>query len=255
MSDQSPTSQNPHDAIPGYPPAPEPPMYQQPAWEPGVTEPSSFPPATPPLASGYQPPATGYSAPPNAYAVPPVGDPYAPPSAPGPWDRTPGAYPPPPAPGTALGYPSAQGPGGTTLVEWPTRALGALIDYVAPAVITYVIAMVLERSVSVLLGSLVQYLLWAAWWTYLGYLSGTYGITPGRAVAKTKLISAETGQVIGVGAGIGRQAAHILDLLVCFLGWLFPLWDAQKQTFADKIVKTVVVDNSADPSAGQIRWS
>lgn len=140
-------------------------------------------------------------------------------------------------------------------MEWPTRALGALVDYVAPSVIVYVLTVILSRSVNPLVGDLVQYLLWAAWWSYLGYLSGTYGITPGRAIAKTKLVSAETGQVIGVGAGIARQAAHLLDLFTFFIGWLFPLWDGHKQTFADKIVKTVVVDNSADPTAGQIRWS
>ena len=32
-----------------------------------------------------------------------------------------------------------------------------------------------------------------------------------------------------------------LDSLVCYLGFLFPLWDAKRQTFADKIIHTVVV--------------
>ena len=27
----------------------------------------------------------------------------------------------------------------------------------------------------------------------------------------------------------------------CYFGWLFPLWDAKRQTFADKIIGTVVV--------------
>lgn len=251
MSDQNPANSDPSNAIPGFasPPGPltfPPPVYEsadfsQPPTSPDGTEPTFIASTTPTSSS---------------YPAPPVTAPYpATPPAPGPWDPTPGAYPPPPAPGTPYGYPVVHGPGGTTLVEWPTRALGALVDYVAPTVIIFVIAMVLSRSVHPLVGSLVQYGFLAAWWAYLGYLSGTHGITPGRAIAKTKLVSAETGQVIGVGAGIARQAAHLLDTVILYLGWLFPLWDAQKQTLADKIVKTMVIDNSADPSAGQIRWS
>jgi hypothetical protein len=39
-----------------------------------------------------------------------------------------------------------------------------------------------------------------------------------------------------------RDLAHIVDSVICYVGFLFPLWDAKKQTLADKIVKTVVVD-------------
>ena len=38
-----------------------------------------------------------------------------------------------------------------------------------------------------------------------------------------------------------RQLAHIVDSLVCYLGWLWPLWDSKNQTFADKIMSTVVI--------------
>ncbi len=215
MSDQSP---DPNDAVPGNtPPSNEPPAY------------------TPPPA----PEST--SADPG-YTPPPAGDPYA---------AAPGAYPPPPAPD----YPPATTGGAGAIVDWPKRALGGLIDYVAPGIVFSVVGSVISNSVSSTLGSTLNFVLVAAWWVYLGYLSGTYGITPGRAVAKTKLISEESGQLIGVGQGILRQLAHVLDSLACYIGWLFPLWDAKRQTFADKIVKTVVIDNSADPNAGQIRWS
>ncbi len=39
----------------------------------------------------------------------------------------------------------------------------------------------------------------------------------------------------------GRDICHILDSLACYIGWLFPLWDAKRQTFADKIISTVVI--------------
>jgi len=33
--------------------------------------------------------------------------------------------------------------------------------------------------------------------------------------------------------------AHIIDGLICNIGYLFPLWDAKRQTIADKIMSTV----------------
>ena len=38
-----------------------------------------------------------------------------------------------------------------------------------------------------------------------------------------------------------RCLAHFVDSIACYVGWLWPLWDAKKQTFADKIMGTVVV--------------
>ena len=38
-------------------------------------------------------------------------------------------------------------------------------------------------------------------------------------------------------------AQHILDALT-YVGFLWPLWDAKRQTFADMLMRTVVVDDS-----------
>jgi hypothetical protein len=38
-----------------------------------------------------------------------------------------------------------------------------------------------------------------------------------------------------------RDIVHLLDSLPCYIGFLWPLWDAKRQTFADKILSTVVV--------------
>ena len=38
-----------------------------------------------------------------------------------------------------------------------------------------------------------------------------------------------------------RDLAHIVDSVICYIGYLFPLWDARRQTFADKIMSTVVL--------------
>jgi len=63
----------------------------------------------------------------------------------------------------------------------------------------------------------------------------------GKKWAGTRVLREQDGQVIGGGMGIARYILHILDAIPCYLGFLWPLWDAKKQTFADKILKTVVV--------------
>ena len=205
-----------------YGQAPAAPYGQQPAY--------GQPPADP---YGQQQPA--YGQPTDPYNQPGYGQPAAP------------AYPP-------VGYPPVPVAGGGALVDWPKRALGGLVDYVAPSIVISVLASLLGNANSTL-GSVVSFVLGIGWWAFLGYKSGTTGVTLGRSIAKTKLVGEATGQPIGVTNGILRQLAHIVDSIICYIGWLFPLWDAKKQTLADKIMKTVVIDNSADPNAGKFDWN
>ena len=71
---------------------------------------------------------------------------------------------------------------------------------------------------------------------------GRTGYSIGKGALGMKLISEQTGQPIGAGMSFVRYLAHILDALPCYLGYLWPLWDAKRQTFADKIIKTVVIN-------------
>lgn len=73
------------------------------------------------------------------------------------------------------------------------------------------------------------------------YLGGKTGQTWGRKALGIRLVGEQTGQPIGVGMAFVRDLAHIVDSIPCYIGYLFPLWDAKKQTLADKICKTVVV--------------
>jgi uncharacterized RDD family membrane protein YckC len=72
-------------------------------------------------------------------------------------------------------------------------------------------------------------------------LAGRTGQSWGRRALNIRLLGDETGRPIGGGMAFVRDICHILDSLACYIGWLFPLWDARRQTFADKIMKTVVV--------------
>ena len=119
--------------------------------------------------------------------------------------------------------------------HWAKRAQGALVDYILPSLLAGVIG----RGNSAL-GNLLS-LVAFAWALYNCYLGGQTGQSYGKKFAGIRLISEQTGQPPGGGLGIGRYFVHILDSLACFIGWFWPLWDNKRQTFADKILKTVVV--------------
>ena len=69
------------------------------------------------------------------------------------------------------------------------------------------------------------------------------GATWGRKAAGYRILDADTHQPIGSGRAIGRYFASILSYLPCYLGFLWPLWDAENRTFHDMIVKTRAIRN------------
>lgn len=75
---------------------------------------------------------------------------------------------------------------------------------------------------------------------------GQTGYTIGKSMIGIKLVKESTGQPVGAGLAFVRYLCHIFDSLPCYLGWLWPLWDAKRQTFSDKIVSTVVIDRPSD---------
>jgi uncharacterized RDD family membrane protein YckC len=121
------------------------------------------------------------------------------------------------------------------LASWGLRVQSALVDWFIP----FLIAGIVGRA-SVGLGVVLD-LVALGWALYNAYLQGTTGQSTGKKMAGTRLLNERTGQPIGGGAGIGRAFVHIVDGIPCYLGYLWPLWDAKKQTFADKIMSTVVV--------------
>ncbi len=69
---------------------------------------------------------------------------------------------------------------------------------------------------------------------------GSTGKSWGRSIMRIRLVGKQTGRPIGPGRAFLRDLCHTVDSLVFLVGWLLPLWDAKRQTFADKIMKTVV---------------
>jgi uncharacterized RDD family membrane protein YckC len=70
--------------------------------------------------------------------------------------------------------------------------------------------------------------------------AGRTGQSVGKQVAGITLISELTQQPIGAFNAFVRDLVHILDGLA-YVGFLWPLWDEKRQTFADKLVRTIVV--------------
>ncbi|WP_043265721.1 RDD family protein [Streptomyces sp. CT34] len=70
---------------------------------------------------------------------------------------------------------------------------------------------------------------------------GSTGQTPGKKALGIRLVKEATGQPIGFGMAFVRKICHFLDGIVCYIGYLWPLWDEKAQTFADKVAGTVVV--------------
>lgn len=131
------------------------------------------------------------------------------------------------------------------LSSWGTRVGGYAIDIIAPLIAFYIV-LAIGAAIGGTLGGLLVLLGYLA---FLGFqiwnrwlMGGKTGQSIGRKQTGTKLISEETGQPIGPGMAFVRDIAHALDSFACFVGWFFPLWDAKRQTFADKVLKTVVID-------------
>ena len=120
--------------------------------------------------------------------------------------------------------------------NWGQRALAYLVD-VAPVVI--VIFVLARISVALLV---IGWLVGLGWSIYnRWYLGGTTGQSIGKKALNIRLVSEESGQPIGMLMAFVRDICHIVDSIICYIGYLFPLWDAKRQTLADKIMKTVVI--------------
>jgi uncharacterized RDD family membrane protein YckC len=145
---------------------------------------------------------------------------------------------PPPQDTAAVGRPD--------YADWSQRALGFLIDtaiLVGGMIVVYLVATILHL-INYQLGELVK---------LAGYLAvialtlrnqvivqGSTGQSIGKKQIGIKLILEQSGRPPGVGLTFVRGIAHFLDG-ICVIGYLWPLWDEKKQTFADKIMTSIVV--------------
>ena len=179
----------------------------------------------------YDNPPGGYAGPPGGYADPPGG--------PGGYGGPPGGYGGPPGgPGGYGGPPGGYGNApAANYANWIQRVGGYLIDVVPVAILIGIGRATGNTAIYflfVVIGiAVTAYNRW--------YQAGTTGQSWGKKALHLSLVSESTGQPIGMAMAFVRDICHFVDSIICYVGWLFPLWDSKRQTLADKIVKTVVV--------------
>ncbi|WP_043677066.1 RDD family protein [Streptomyces xylophagus] len=135
------------------------------------------------------------------------------------------------------GYPQA-GYGATPpYANWGQRFLGTLVDGLV-FLVPYILVIVSQgKGVLLAIGAIV--LIGLAIWQLIN--EGRTGQTVGKKALGIRLVRESDGQPLGVGMAFVRRLAHFLDSLACYLGWLWPAWDAKRQTFADKICGSIVI--------------
>lgn len=196
------------------------------------------------MTQGYGPqdpnqPGYGQQPPQDPYGQPP---PYGTPAQPGYGQPVP-----------AQGGYVADPPGyymGRTLANWPQRVGAYLIDYLIAAIPAF-LALILfggtdpgqtPNAGAVLVSSLLYLLSLGIWIYNRAIMMGRTGQSWGKQVLNLRLVRMADGQPMGGGMCFLRDLLHILDALVCYLGFLWPIWDARRQClFSDKIMNTVVL--------------
>ncbi|MFJ9406767.1 RDD family protein [Streptomyces sp. NPDC101393] len=152
------------------------------------------------------------------------------------------------------------GPG--VYASWGSRFGAFLIDYLIAGlvpVIAVIASIILESSLKGCLGDsacraareqarvplIIALLVIAVLWGFAAHIfilvKEGQGASPGKKAMKIRLIREETGRPLGFGLALLRRICHVLDSAACSIGYLWPAWDAKGQTFADKVMRTVVV--------------
>jgi uncharacterized RDD family membrane protein YckC len=137
-------------------------------------------------------------------------------------------------------YAGGSGPSGPRAGFW--RRFGAyLIDAILLGVLYGILLAILGTGVAYGLTVLAQLV-------YFGYFEGSAsGQTLGKRALSIRVIDFRGGGPIGFGRGVIRYIGKLVSSIPILLGFLWMLWDREKQTWHDKIANTVVVPTSAYP--------
>jgi uncharacterized RDD family membrane protein YckC len=165
-----------------------------------------------------------------------------PPPPPPPGDQPP---PPPPPPGDQpppgyVAYGGQAGPG-TPHTTHPRagfwiRFAAALLDGLIYGIPTSIVASIIgldtpgQNGLSLLVGL-----------AYFSMQEGSSGQTIGKRACSIKVVDETSGATIDVGRAAVRYLVSLVSGLVCLVGYLWMLWDAEKQTWHDKASKAVVI--------------
>jgi uncharacterized RDD family membrane protein YckC len=138
--------------------------------------------------------------------------------------------------------PGGSGPSGPR-ASFGLRLVAVIIDGIILGVVNLVLIGITGRAGGQGLGTLLSL-------GYFTYFEGsTSGQTPGKRAMGIRVIDYQTGGALGYGKALLRWVCRILSAIPCALGYLWMLWDKERQTWHDKIAQSVVVPTSAYPVA------
>ena len=139
--------------------------------------------------------------------------------------------------------PAVEEPAPNELAGWHIRAAALLVDILPGVAVVTTMALVWL--------AVPPFSTW--WWVPVSVLAvamlltmvnrvvlpATTGWSLGRALVGIDVVRAD-GTAVGVGRLLCRDLAHLLDTISVFVGWLWPLWDPRRRTFADLLLHTEV---------------
>lgn len=121
-----------------------------------------------------------------------------------------------------------------------TRLIAALIDGAILFAVNLVLSLVLKGA-----GSALSVLVGLGYYVYLE--GSPSGQTVGKRAMNIRIVDADTGGPLGYGRAVVRYLGRIVSGFACLLGYLWMLWDKNKQTWHDKMATSVVVPTDAYP--------
>jgi uncharacterized RDD family membrane protein YckC len=116
------------------------------------------------------------------------------------------------------------------------RFAAALIDGILLGIVSGILRAILGGA-----GSGIGFLVTIGYFTYF---HGSTGQTPGDAALSIRIVDKDNGQPIGYGRAFVRWLVSIVSGIVILLGYLWMLWDSEKQTWHDKAANDVVIPSS-----------
>jgi uncharacterized RDD family membrane protein YckC len=117
------------------------------------------------------------------------------------------------------------------------RFAASLIDGILLGIVSGILQAIIGKGGGYALGTLITI-------AYFMYFHGTTGQTPGDAALSIRVVGKDDGAPIGYGRAFIRWLVSLVSGVVILLGYLWMLWDSEKQTWHDKAANSVVVPTS-----------
>jgi uncharacterized RDD family membrane protein YckC len=136
---------------------------------------------------------------------------------------------------------AASGPSGPRAGFW-RRFAAAFLDGIVLGIIQGILSVILDSSGAIYLLSTLIGLVY-----YVALEGGPRGQTLGKMALGIRVIDFNAGGPIGYGRGLVRNLVKYVSGAVLLLGYLWMLWDREKQTWHDKAASSVVVPVDAYP--------